>query len=85
MFSSFDHVIRGRPKYTIFYHEIWANYDPSPAIFLGSPKILKPVLATFFQGLLPGKVWTMSPDPKGVGKNFAPPQIFWGEGSPMDT
>ena len=55
-----------------------------PKIFLGAAKILKPVLGTPFQGLLPGKVRTTPPDPKGVGKNFAPTpkKIFWGEGPP---
>ena len=48
-------------------------------IFLGTPQILKPVLGTSFQGLLPEKFWTTLPDPKGLGKNFAP-NIFWGEG-----
>ena len=53
-------------------------------IFLGeAPKILKPVLGTPFQGLLPGKVWTTPPDPKLVGKNFAP-IFFRGEGAPME-
>jgi len=58
--------------------EIWANFDP-PTIFLGgAPKILKQVLGTTFQGLLPEKFLTTPPDPKGLGKNFTP-QIFWGE------
>jgi len=63
--------------------EIWANFDP-PAIFLGgAPQVLKPVLGTSFQGLLPGKFWTTSHDHKRLGKNFAPPKIFfWGEGPP---
>jgi len=53
----------------------------SPQNFLGAAKILKPVLGTPFQGLLPGKVQAKPPDLKGVGKNFAPPlKFFWGEG-----
>ena len=61
--------------------KIWANFDP-PQIFLGgAPKILKPVLGTSFQGLLPKKIWTTPPDPKGFGKNFAP-QIFLGGRAP---
>ena len=91
MFSRFDHVIRGGPKYTNFLsiwwrnvrrlevhfqvvdishvlekrakksenHEILANFD-HPANFLGgAPEILKPVLGTSFQGLLPEKFWTI--------------------------
>ena len=61
--------------------EISANFD-SPKNFLGATKILKPVLGTPFQGLLPGKVRTTPPDRKGVGKNFAPKKIFFGEGPP---
>ena len=34
---------------------------PEPQIYLGAPKILKPVLDTRFQGLLLGKVWTTCP------------------------
>ena len=65
--------------------EIWANFDPLQ-IFLGeAPKILKPVLGTSFQGLLPEKFWTMPHDPKGLGKNFAPPNFFLGEGPPRGT
>jgi len=40
----------------------------------GAPKILKPASGTPFQGLLPGKVWTMPPDPKGWEKIL--PQNF---------
>ena len=63
--------------------EIWANFDPlAPQIFLGgAPKILKPVLGTSFQGLLSEKFWTTLPDPKGLGKNFAP-KFFFGGGPP---
>jgi len=53
---------------------------PPANFFGGAPKILKPVLGTSFQGLLPEKFWTTPPDLKGLGKNFAPLQIFWGEG-----
>ena len=40
--------------------QIWAIFNPPPPqIFLGgAPKILKPVLGTSFQGLLPKKIWT---------------------------
>ena len=48
----------------------------------GTPKILKPVLGTSFQGLLPEKFWTTPPDPKGLGKNFAPQIFFLGGGGP---
>jgi len=43
------------------------NFDPTQ-IYLGAPKILKPVLDTDipFQGLLLGKVWTM---PQTLGHN----------------
>ena len=59
--------------------EIWANFDPLQIFFLGggAPKILKPVLGTPFQGLLPEKVWTTPPDPKG-GKKFRPPNFLGG-------
>jgi len=53
-----------------------------PQIYLGAPKILKPVLDTPFWGILLGKVLTTPPDLKGMGKIFAPPHIFLGEGSP---
>ena len=59
-------------------HEIWANFDPRQMFLEGAPKILKPVLGTSFQGLLPEKFWTMPPGPKGLGKNFAPQNFFWG-------
>jgi len=58
-------------------HEIWAKFDPPYKFFGGTPKIFKPVLGTSFQGLLPEKFWTMPPEPKGLGKNFAP-NFFWG-------
>ena len=62
--------------------EIWAKYDPPVNFFGGALQILKPVLGTSFQGLLPGKFWTTPPDPKGLGKNFAPPPFFLGGGAP---
>jgi len=37
-------------------------------IFGEAPETLKPVVDTPFQGLLLGKVWTTTPDPKGVKK-----------------
>ena len=51
----------------------------------GVPKTLKPVLGTSFQELLPEKFGTTPPDPKGLGKNFAPPKkkIFWGGRDPQ--
>jgi len=63
--------------------EIWANFDPPQIFFGGAPKILKPVLGTSFQGLLPEKFWTTPPDPKGLGKNFAPQNFFGGGGPPQ--
>ena len=63
--------------------QIWANFDHPPCkFFWGDPKILKPVLDTPFQGLLPGKVWTTPPDPKGWEKNSPLPKFFWGGGAP---
>jgi len=56
--------------------EIWANFDPRK-FFGGAPKILKPVLGTSLQRLLPEKFWTTPPDPKGWEKKFAP-QFFLG-------
>jgi len=65
--------------------ESWANFDALlPQIFLGrAPQILKTVLGTSFQGLLPGKFWTTSPDPTGLGKNFALPPNFFGGRAPQ--
>ena len=64
--------------------EIWANFDPRPppANFFGAaPKILKPVLGTSFQGLLPAKVWTTPLTLRGWAK-FRPPNLFWGRAPP---
>ena len=59
--------------------EIWANFDPPPAIFLGgegAPKILKPVLGTSFQGLL---AKDFRPRPLTLrGWEKISPQIFFG-------
>jgi len=64
--------------------EIWAKFDPPANFFGGASKILKPVLGTSFQGLLPEKFWTTPPDSKGLGKNFAPPpKFFLGGGAPQ--
>ena len=66
--------------------EIWANFDPPPCkFFLGSPKILKPVLGTSFQGLLPGKFWTTPLTLRRWEKISPPPKFFWGEGPPRGT
>jgi len=66
--------------------EIWAKFEPPPHKFFGgAPKILKPVSGTPFQGLFPGEVWTTPPDPKRVGKNFAPKFLLGGEGPPRGT
>ena len=65
-------------------HKIWANFDP-PCNFLrggGSRQNFETVLGTSFQGLFPEKFWTMPPDPKGLGKNFAP-KFFLGGGPPQ--
>ena len=62
-------------------HEMWANFDPpTDKFFWGAPKILKPVLGSPFQGLLPGKVWTTPPDAKGREKILPLSPIFCGEG-----
>ena len=53
-----------------------------PKIFFGAAKILKPVLGTPFQGLLPEKVWTTPPDPKGWEKISPSPNFFFGGGGP---
>ena len=64
--------------------DIWANFDSLQFFFGGgAPKILKPVLGTPFQGLLPKKIWTTPPDPKGLEKNFAPPPNFFGGRGPQ--
>ena len=54
------------------------NFDPRK--FFGGVPNLKLILGTPFQKFLPRKVWTTPPDPKGVGKNFAP-KIFLGRAS----
>ena len=62
--------------------EIWANFDPHK-FFGGAPKILKPVLGTLFQGLLPEKVWTTPLMLRGWEKISSPPKKNWGgEGPP---
>ena len=43
----------------------------------GSPQILKPVLGTSFQGLLPGKFWTTALALRGWEKISPPPQFFF--------
>jgi len=48
---------------------------PPRKFFWGSPKILKPVLGTSFQGLLPEKVWTTTSDLGSQHWGFGPPNF----------
>ena len=59
--------------------EIWANFDPLQIFLGGAPKILKPVLGTSFQGLLPEKFWTTPLTLRGWEK-ISPPKFFWRRG-----
>ena len=59
-------------------HKIWADFDPLPAnLFWESPKILKPVLDTPFQGLLLGQ---FGPSLTLRGEKISPPNFFLGGG-----
>ena len=75
--SSFNMLFTFLAKISASFIEI-TNFDPTQ-IYLGAPKILKPVLDTDipFQGLLLGKVWTM---PQTLGRNVGVlgPQILMG-------
>ena len=76
--SSWQNGEMGYKKLEIM--KFWTNVDPCKFIW-GAPRILKPVLDTPFQGLLPGKIWTTHRPYEGEN-NFAP-KFFW-EGSPWE-
>ena len=61
--------------------EIWAKFDPPANFFGGASKILKPVLGTSFQGLLPKKIGPRPLTLRGWEK-ISPPKFFWGGGPP---
>jgi len=52
-----------------------ANFDPPPQILFvgGEPQNSETSFRYFFSGTIASKILDYAPDPKGLGKNFAPP------------
>ena len=61
--------------------EIWANFEPPPPckfFFWGGGQNFETSFGYSFSGTIARKSLDHAPDPKGVGKNFAPPPNFFG-------